>query len=152
MQVCRCHGTHEEVRGPTSGSQFSSPTVGSRDQIQVIRLAWQALLPTWPPQQPSPKHVFHVRLLSENYWKGFKRSLGSRNETVFFPICRHTPRKLRSCPVWIFTLTVPISLCCRRLLPLCVPQSIKSKCDEGPQVHHSMVHGYEGLRQEMGCG
>ncbi|XP_039727711.1 AMSH-like protease isoform X2 [Pteropus medius] len=44
---------------------------------------------------------------------------------------RHIQPKLRSCPVLIFTLTVPISSCCRRRLPLCVHQSIKTLASSG---------------------
>uniref|UniRef100_A0A8D2AYC2 Uncharacterized protein n=1 Tax=Sciurus vulgaris TaxID=55149 RepID=A0A8D2AYC2_SCIVU len=43
----------------------------------------------------------------------------------------HIPPRLLSCPVLIFTLTVPISSCCQRLLPLFVHQSIKTLASSG---------------------
>jgi hypothetical protein len=83
-----------------------------------------------------------VYLLSESCRRSFERSPAFPNKTVFFSICRHTPRKRHSCPVWISTLTAPTSLCCQRPLPLCVPQSIKSKWDKKALPYLNLQHSH----------
>ena len=55
--------------------------------------------------------------------------IGLSSKSVLFSFYRHIQPKLRSYPVLIFTLTVLISSCCQKPLPLSVHRSIKSKCD-----------------------
>ncbi|KAJ8789284.1 hypothetical protein J1605_021811 [Eschrichtius robustus] len=61
--------------------------------------------------------------------------IGLSNKSVLFSFYRHIQPKLRSYPVLISTLTVLISSCCQRPLPLSVHRSIKSKCSVPD--HHS---------------